>query len=451
MDVTQTPVSQNQVSQTQVSQRATDVMLCIMALFLSLILLILGNSMLGTLLAVRMELESYNATLSGMVLACYSVGFVLGSIFCIRVVNRVGHIRAFATFGAVATAAVMIHSLHQSVPGWMILRLVVGYCVAGLMLVTESWVNARATATTRGALLAVYMIVFYLAASGGQFLLAAGDPAEFSLFVVAAVLLAMSLVPLSLTRSPAPELQQGNRLSIVELMRMSSLGLLAALLSGVVISAFSAVGPIYAVKSGLEIHQVSTFMGVTVLTAMLFQWPIGRISDFLPRRLVILGVTLGSMVAAGLAILFADSSLVLLFTFAALFFGLASCLYALGLALTHDVLDHSQIVPASATLLLAFGLGTIVGPIGGAVAVQVVGPHGLFLFITAVLAILAVLSVLALVQQSAPPVAEQTHCVGVSPICTPQLLEIDPRNEDFEEFEPETEEPMQQELQLGTH
>jgi len=437
-------VSKTTVSETPVSQRATDVMLCIMALFLSLTLLILGNSMLGTLLAVRMELESYNATVSGMVLACYSVGFVLGSIFCIRVVNRVGHIRAFATFGAVATAAVMIHSLHQSVPGWMILRLVVGYCVAGLMLVTESWVNARATATTRGALLAVYMIVFYLAASGGQFLLAAGDPAEFSLFVVAAVLLALSLVPLSLTRSPAPELQQGNRLSVVDLMRLSSLGLLAALLSGVVISAFSAVGPIYAVKSGLEIHQVSTFMGVTVLTAMLFQWPIGRISDFLPRRLVILGVTVGSMAAAGMAILFANSSLVLLF------FGLASCLYALGLALTHDVLDHTQIVPASATLLLAFGLGTVVGPIGGAVAVQVIGPHGLFLFITAVLAILACLSVLALVQQSAPPVAEQTQCVGIAPVSTPQLMEIDPRNEDFQEFEPESLEPVQQEAQLGT-
>lgn len=416
----------------ELTQRTRDVLLCIIALFLSLALLILGNSMLGTLLAVRLELEAYSSSLAGLVLAGYSLGFVLGSIFGIRIVKRVGHIRAFATFGAVATAAVLLHSLHLSVTGWMALRVIVGACVAGLMLVTESWVNARATEATRGTLLAVYMIVFYLAASSGNFLLALGDPSQFQLFVLAAVLIALSLVPLSLTQSPAPELHEGNRLGIGELMRLSSIGLLAALLSGVVMSAFSAVGPIYAVQSGLEIQQVSTYMGVAVLAAMLFQWPIGWLSDYLPRRLVILGVTLASLAAAVMAGIYSEPSLVWLFICSALFFGLASCLYALSLALTHDVLDHAQIVPASATLLLAFGLGTVIGPIGGAGAVQMLGPRGLFWFIAVTLALLAGLNLLAFWRQTAPKVAEQTHCIGVAPISTPVLMEIDPRNEDFE-------------------
>lgn len=112
------------------------------------------------------------------------------------------------------------------------------------------------------------------------------------------------------------------------------------------------------------------------------------------------------------------------------------------------MLEHTQIVPASAILLLAFGLGTVVGPIGGAMAIQVAGPRGLFWFIATTLALLAGIAVKALLRQIAPPVAEQTHCIGIAPVSTPVLMELDPRNEDFEPLaepspEPENERPFE--------
>ncbi len=408
------------------------VLFSIIALFTSLILLIIGNSALGTILAIRMELEGFRAGVSGTVLALYSVGFVLGSIYGIRVVNRVGHIRAFAVFAALAMAAVLLHPMQVNSLFWGSLRIIVGFCMAGLMLVTESWINTRATRENRGTLLAVYLIVFFLAAAGGQFLIGLGDPRDYQLFSLVGILMALSVVPISLTRAPAPEIQSEGRLGIGPLLRVAELGLAGAFLSGVVSSAFSAIAPMYALRVGLQVEQVSVFMGVSVLAAMVFQWPVGYLSDFVPRVLVILGVSLASLLASLGAMLLGGSSIPALFVMSALFFGLVSSLYAVSLALTHDVLEQGQIVPASATLLLMFGLGAIVGPIGGAVTMMLVGPAGLFGFTSSCLALLAFISVHAWFRQPIPTVEEQTHCVGVSPISTPVITELDPRNEEFE-------------------
>jgi MFS family permease len=409
----------------------------ILALFASLALLVAGNGMLGTVAALRLELEGYPARIAGLVLACFSFGFVLGSLLAIRVVQRVGHIRAFAVFGAVATAAALFHALHVSVPGWMALRFVLGFCVAGLMLVSESWANARATAQNRGALLAIYMVLFYLAASSGQFMIVLGDPATHHLFIVAAILIALSLVPLSLTRSPVPELGTAGRLSLASLWSVSQVGVAGALLSGVAISAFAAIGPIYAVRMGLGVTQVATFMGVAILAAMALQWPVGYLSDFVLRRRVILGVTLGAVCAGLLTAVLGYWSTSWLFGTVALFYGLTACIYPLCLALANDSIRDAEIVPAAATLLLAYGVGTIAGPILGGASLTYFGPEGLFLFSALALTMLLPLGLRPLARQQAAPLAEQTHAVAVAPVTTPVIMELDPRNEDFTEVPPE--------------
>ena len=404
----------------------------IIALFASLVLLVLGNGMLGTVAALRLELEGFETGVAGMILALFSVGFVLGSIYGVQVVQRVGHIRAFAAFGAVAAAVTLIHPLHISIAGWMLLRLVLGFCIAGLMLVTESWTNARATEENRGMLLATYMVLFFLAASSGQFIIALGDPGLHHLFMIAAILISLSLVPLSLTKSPSPEMEESERTGISTLWRASEVSVAGAFLSGTALSAFSAVGPIYALQIGLEVDQVAVFMGIAILTAMAFQWPIGYLSDYLPRRLVLTGVAAGAVLAGAVAGQFGEHSTLVLYAGVAIFYGFTACIYPISLALAYDTLDQRSILPASATFLLISGVGTIAGPILGGAAVSFIGPGGLFLFIAGALVLLLLVAAHALAFQKAPPVEEQAHCAGIAPVTTPVLMELDPRNEDFE-------------------
>ena len=260
----------------------------VIALFASLAFLVTGNAMLGTTAALRLEIEGFDPGLIGVVLALTSLGFVLGSLHGVRIVQRVGHIRAFAAFAALAASAALAHPLHVSVASWLVFRFVLGFCVAGLMLVTESWINGRATPQTRGSLLATYMVLFFLAASSGQFLVALGDPGQYQLFVVAAIFVVLSLVPVALTRASPPEIERADGLGFRALWRRSELGLVGAAVSGAVLGAFGTVGPVYAYEMGFPVEEVAAFMGIAILAAMALQWPMGYLSDLLPRRLVII-------------------------------------------------------------------------------------------------------------------------------------------------------------------
>jgi MFS family permease len=405
------------------------IFVAIVALFASLVLLVMGNSSLGTIAALRLEIEGFEPAAIGLVLALTSLGFVLGSLYGIRVVQRVGHIRAFAVFASIAAAATLMHPLHVSVPGWMLFRLALGFCIAGLMLVTESWINSHATNESRGSLLATYMVLFFLAASSGQFIVMLGDPGLHQLFVVAAMFFILSLVPISLTRSTPPVMESAGRLAFGAVWIRSELGLAGAAVSGVVLGAFGTVGPVYGYEMGLDVDQIAAFMGISILAAMAIQWPMGFVSDYLPRRLVIVSV---AAAAAGLALFtaaFGQRSWLHLYGGVAAFYALASCIYPLCLALTHDMLDKHQIVPASATLLLANGIGAVAGPVIGGAAISLLGPAALFLFLAAALGLLLLLALHSFARERAPKVREQSHCVGVAPVSTPVIMELDPRQE----------------------
>lgn len=414
------------------------------ALFLSLVLLTGGSTLLGTLVGLRLELEGYSAARTGLVLSFHAVGFVLGSIYGVRIIRRVGQIRAFAVFGALACAAILTHPMYVHTDLWIVLRLVVGFCVAGLLLIVESWVNGVATAQTRGTLLSIYLVLFYLAASGGQLMIGLGNPGQFQLFSLAAILVALSLVPLSLTRSVAPQLPEATRVPVGEVVKKAPLAVTGALLSGVMMSAFNMIGPIYAIRVGLDTQALSLFMGMAVLSAMLFQFPVGRLSDFLPRNRVVLGLAVAGLAASALTASWGDTSLWLLFVSAALFVGCAASVYPVSLALAHDQLHQGEIVGTNATLLIAFGVGTIAGPIGASSSIWLIGPSGLFLFTAVVMAALGTVATYYWQTQTQVPVQDQEQFVAVSPVSTSALMELDPRDETYEEREEAAKEHLSQ-------
>jgi MFS family permease len=405
------------------------------ALFLSLVLLTGGSTMLGTLLGLRLELEGYTAARTGLVLAFHAVGFVLGSLYSERIIRRVGHIRAFAAFGALASAAILVHPMYVEADLWIGLRLLVGFCIAGLLLIVESWVNGVATAQTRGTLLSIYLVLFYLASAGGQLIIGLGNPGQFYLFSIAAILVALSLVPLSLTQSVAPQLPEATRVGVREVALQAPLAVAGALSSGVAMSAFNSMGPIYAKRIGLDISMLSVFMSVAVMSAMLFQWPVGRISDYLPRNRVVLVLALAGLGASALSAFWGSWSIWLLFVSTALYVGFASTVYPISLALAHDQMRHGEVVGTNATLLLAFGIGTIIGPIGAATSIWLIGPAGLFLFTAAIMGMLAAIAAHYWKTREQIPVREQEHFVAVTPVSTSALMELDPRDATYEERE----------------
>lgn len=423
-------------------------------LFFCIVLLVAGNTLLMTLLGVRMTLAEIDTKLIGWVLVCYSLGFVLGSIYCPRIVTRVGHIRSFAVFCALMSMVAIAHPLHLNLVSWALLRFMAGVSMAGLMLVVESWLSTRATNENRGTLFASYQVVFYLASAGGQLLLSFAKPSGTLAFSVASLLLSFALVPLALTRMEAPSIEQGERLSVRELMKVSSLGLVAVTLCGVVISAFNNIGPVYGSLINLDFNQIALFMATTVIAAMLFAWPLGRLSDLFDRRVMLLILSLLAGLSSLITAWWGQSQIVVLFISAEISIGIAAALYPVAVALVNDRLHSNQIVAASSTLLLFYGVGNCIGPILGSTLIASFGPSGLFISIGSCLLLLSAYTYWYIQNSRRIPVEAQETFVTATPTSTQVLVELDPRNEEFVEVgapdsEPEPEsEPIEQNASL---
>ena len=214
------------------------------ALLLGFGLMQMGNTLQGTLLSVRGGIEGFSPAQIGAVGAGFWVGIVVGSLRCGKLIQSVGHIRAFVALGAIASTAPLLHLLVMDPTAWVVFRALTGFCFAGLFIVVESWLNGVATDESRGQILSVYAMTGLLAGIVGQLLLPVTDPTGFRSFCVVAIIIAFALVPIALTRAEAPALTGASaRISLRGLYRQSPLGIVAASLCGVTTSAFFTLGP----------------------------------------------------------------------------------------------------------------------------------------------------------------------------------------------------------------
>lgn len=369
-------------------------------------LLLLGSSLLASLLSIRGETEGFGATITGVVLAFYYVGFIAGSLVTPTAVARAGHVRVFATLTAVVAVATLAHAVMVNPATWAILRALSGACLAGLYVVAESWLNTIATNDTRSHLLSLYMVVVMGAMGGGQLLLTIADPSGSLLFVLAAVLVFLAIAPISLSTSPAPTFSIPTRMRIRELWALAPVGVISGLGTGLANGAVLTMAPFYAIRVGLSVTQTSVLMAIMIAGAVLLQIPIGRWSNHVRRRRSIILVNLGAAVAAvGVAQLSSGSIGQYLAIF--LLGGFTFPVYALGVSHVSDVIEPDQIVSASALMVLLYGIGSVLGPTAASTMMTVAGSSALFSFVSGVHLVVAVLAIYRVAVRKPVPVAEQ--------------------------------------------
>src|SRR5207248_2112617 len=127
-----------------------------------------ANGFFGTFISLRVALESFEATMAGLVLSSYFAGFTAGAFFCGRVIERFGHIRVYAAFAGMVVAATAAMPLWVGPLPWLALRTIIGFGCAGLFVTTESWLNAKARPAERGRVFSIYMVGTFIALGLGQ-------------------------------------------------------------------------------------------------------------------------------------------------------------------------------------------------------------------------------------------------------------------------------------------
>ena len=401
-------------------------------------LLLGSNGMASTLLGVRGTLEGFAGLEIASLLAAYYSGFILGCRQAPRIVQDVGHIRAFAAFASIASAAAMSHALVVESWFWIATRIITGFCFAGLQMIIESWLNERATNENRGQVLSVYRLADLISATFFQAILPVFDPSTFVPFGVLTIVISVALVPVALTRSPAPAIPASHKLDLGRLWRVSPLAAFGAACLGFAVSSYWSMGPVFVAGLGYDPEQTGLFVGAIIFGGALSQFPVAFLSDRYDRRHVLIVVSLIATLVSVLVAPIASLDLQGLHA-AGVLFGM-SAVPSFGLVIAHgnDHAEPGDSVAVNGGLLLLYGFAAAAGPLLASGIMAVFGSSALFVWIGVVYAILAAFGLVRLTQRAAPETTEDYVPVLRT---QPGIFELDPRADPSEDEEEPAAEP----------
>jgi MFS family permease len=377
------------------------------ALLLGMGMLMLGNGMQGTLLGLRASDEGFSGTVTGLVMSGYFAGFLGGAALTPIIIRRAGHVRVFAAMASLASVAILVHAMVVTPAVWGAMRVLTGFAYCGLFIVTESWLNDRASNEVRARLLSIYLVITYVAMGGGQLTMNLADPTGYTLFLLNAIILSLALVPILLSQNREPDTSAPEPLGLRQLYRISPLGTLGTFAVGMSHGAVFGMAAVFARGFDLSVAEVSVFMAVLIAGGALLQWPIGRLSDGMDRRRVITGVAAAVAVIAALAVPIGQASDWGLIAMGFLFGGTVLPLYALCVAYTNDHLKPSQMVAASSGLYKAVAVGAVLGPTVTGWLMDVVGTSGFLWYFCALHVALVLFALYRMTRSESPSLEEQ--------------------------------------------
>lgn len=399
-----------------------------MPALISLFFLSLGVAVLSTAQTVALHYRHYPAFSIGLITTAFYAGFVYSAFKTEKFIIRVGHIRAFATFASTFTAMILLQGIIVSPIVWFFLRLVSGVCVAGLFVTIESWMLCGSTLKNRGQLLAVYMVVYYAAQSLGQFLLYVGVVDILRLFSIGATFCALSIIPLAMTKAKSPKIEEPSTLSFKKLYQQSPSGMIGSCVSGLLLGPIYGLFPLYFAKYIGESH-VAVSMALVIFGGMLFQFPLGRLSDLTNRRMLIFFVFLVQLLCS-FALLIWAMPFIIYYWVLFILGGMAFAIYPLSITLACDTLNVKDMVGAIQGLILANSIGMAVGPFVASALMNIITIRdGLFGFFVVVSLVMAVFYCFRLFIGKRIKPKDRQEFIAMSRT-TPVAAEIDPRSDE---------------------
>ena len=398
-------------------------------LFFGLLLIMAGNGLQVVLLGTKATEAGFSNVTTGFVMAGYFLGIFFGSLLVPKLLDNVGHVRVFGAMAAMASAAVLVVAVIVNPAVWALMRLVTGFCFAGMYIVCESWLNDKSTNETRGQMLSLYMIITMGGLGAGQMMISTGTENSIALFVVASVLVSIAVVPVLLSSTGAPSFEEPERMSVRRLLQVSPLAVIGLGLNGIAVSMVFGMGAVYGLSIGLDNSEVGYFMTAPVLGALILQYPVGRLSDRFDRRIVILSVAVMGAIAAALATLFGKAEFALLLLCMLIYGGSLFPLYSLCIAHANDFLTPRQMVAAASVLVMVNGGGAVLGSPLAALSIEFLGIGSFFVMITVLQTMIALFALFRMSQRAAVPNEAQGPFVAIPESSSVMAATLNPETE----------------------
>ncbi|MDA1022905.1 MAG: MFS transporter [Proteobacteria bacterium] len=381
------------------------------------------NGVLGVIVPLHLGLNATPTPLIGMVVTAYAVGFLASCLLTPSLIRHIGHIRAFSALASIQTVSALAFVADDWAFAWAILRFIGGFASAGLYAVIESWVTEEAPKEARGRVLAIYMICNKIGLMLGQGILALGDTSGAGFYMLACGFAAFSIVPVALSTTSGPPTREVETLGIIELYRIAPIGVVGCVGAGLVNSTVLGLLPVYGIQTGVKAAFVPLLVVAAQLGSMFLQWPLGWMSDKTDRRYVIIIATVGSaLVALVIALTFKFHIAFILVLFG-LWGAFGLSLYSVCVVHASDFAKPSQLVPLVSSMMLAWAVGSAVGPSLATIAMEYFGPRGLMYYAASISMAIGLFAVWRMTRRTAEAEKDRQTFINI-PVTTPGVSEM---------------------------
>jgi MFS family permease len=354
----------------------------IASLMLSTLLMMIGFGLMNFVVPIRSVAEGWSTFTISLIATGYTFGFTISCIITPRFVRRVGHVRVFGALISLLSIGILLCALLVDWRAWILFRCIAGFGIAGSYLIIESWLNERVTNANRATIFSVYMVTCLVGSIGGQYLVPLGDPKTTYLFILCGVIFALAMLPTALSTAKSPTPIAEANFNLKKLYRLSPIAYIGSVLSGALSGTWGSLGGVYTQKVGMNTAEGATLLACALAGGAISQMPIGRISDLIDRRVVMVFCGAVGVVSCLAMTLFDASSVTALYT-ASFFVGTVIFpIYAINVAHANDRAEPDEYVTISSGIMILYGLGTVSGPLIGGALMQAAGPNGLLWFLT---------------------------------------------------------------------
>lgn len=333
------------------------------------------------LIALQLTEDGYSETIIGFNAAMHALGVLAIAPFLPQIVAR------FGTAGTALVALIaggVLLVLFPAVPLiwlWFPLRLALGVVSESLFVVSETWLNQVTEEKTRAQTMAMYSACLSLGfALGPLILVIAGSQGALPFLIGAAFALVAAAV-LIWGKPKAQVVEHHTRMTLARAWQLAPIAIVATALNSAMETAGLSLLAIYAMELGWEEKPATLLITTLLAGAIVLQLPIGWLADRVDRRKFVMVLAVLSTIGAALwpaMLSHGWLAYVLLFLWGGVFVGI----YTLMITIVGSRFKGGDLVALYAIMSVAWGLGALVGPPLGGLAMQSI-PHGLAIFAAA--------------------------------------------------------------------
>ncbi|MFT5112004.1 MAG: MFS family permease [Parasphingorhabdus sp.] len=341
------------------------------------------------LLSLLLEDRGISTNMIGINAAMMPIGILLFSGVIPIISQRYGS-RIVAILAALITAFLVLgYKIFDSLEAWFILRLLQGMSISTLFVLSEAWIVQFSSDQHRGRIVAIYGSILAASFGAGPALIGWIGIHGWAPFIIGFIVVLAGVVPLFyIDESKSPAAEETAASSIMSFMPKAPTLLLAVVIFGIYDAAVLSLLPIYGLQSGLDLPTAANALTALIVGNVIFQFPIGWLADKYPKRLI-LGCCAG-LTAVFMAMLPWVIGKPLMWPVLILAGTFGYGIYSVSLAALGDRFRGQELVTGSSAFAVMWGIGALVGSVGGGLSMQIFGLHGLPFFICVTYLILLV-------------------------------------------------------------